>query len=64
VGADDANQLLSLNRAKAVVDYLVSQGINAERLTSKGYGETVPIASNETEEGRAKNRRTEFTVTF
>jgi outer membrane protein OmpA-like peptidoglycan-associated protein len=64
VGADDANLLLSQNRAKAVVDYLVSQGISAERLTSKGYGETVPIASNDTEEGRAKNRRTEFTVTF
>jgi outer membrane protein OmpA-like peptidoglycan-associated protein len=53
---------LSLNRAKAVCDYLVAEGINAEKLSFKGYGETTPIMSNDTPEGRANNRRTEFKV--
>jgi outer membrane protein OmpA-like peptidoglycan-associated protein len=53
---------LSQNRAKSVYDYLVSNGIGAERLAFKGYGETMPIADNNTPEGRAKNRRTEFKV--
>ena len=62
VGGDVVNQKLSENRAKAVVDYLVSKGISATRLISKGYGKTQPIANNNTEEGRALNRRTEFKI--
>lgn len=56
------NIKLSTNRAKAVVDYLISKNISTNRLTYKGYGSTKPIADNSTEKGRAKNRRTEFTV--
>lgn len=62
VGDKKMNQVLSENRAKAVLDYLVKKGIKVERLTIKGYGDTLPIATNETEEGRAENRRTEFKV--
>jgi outer membrane protein OmpA-like peptidoglycan-associated protein len=62
VGSDESNQALSQNRAKSVVDYLVKKGIDATRLSSKGYGETTPVASNDTDEGRAKNRRTEFKI--
>lgn len=62
VGSDDANMTLSNNRANSVVEYLTKHGIPAAQLTSKGYGETSPIATNETEEGRAKNRRTEFKI--
>lgn len=56
------NLTLSNNRAKAVVSYLVSNGIAANRLVAKGYGETKPAASNTTEEGKARNRRTEMKV--
>lgn len=62
-GAKAYNQTLSQNRAKAVYDYLIANGISSNRLTYKGYGDTQPIADNTTEEGRAKNRRTEFKVT-
>lgn len=62
-GAKAHNQTLSQDRAKAVYNYLVSNGIEALRLTYKGYGDTQPIADNGTEEGRALNRRTEFKVT-
>jgi flagellar motor protein MotB len=61
-GSETHNLTLSQNRAKSVYDYLIQNGINAERLTYKGYGETMPIDSNATPEGRAKNRRTEFKV--
>jgi len=53
----DFNQVLSQNRAIAVRNYFISKGIDATRLTAKGYGETKPVQSNDTEEGRAKNRR-------
>lgn len=62
VGSDKDNIALSTNRAKAVVKYLTDKGININRLTSKGYGETQPIAPNDTEEGRAANRRTVFRI--
>ena len=62
VGADTDNQVLSEKRAKAVRDFLASNGIATERLTYKGLGETQPIDSNDTEGGRAANRRTEFVI--
>lgn len=61
-GADDYNLKLSDNRSKAVVDYLTAKGIAAKRLEFKGYGETQPIATNDTDEGRQLNRRTEFKI--
>ena len=54
------NQRLSEARAKSVREYLIGQGIAAKRLTAKGLGSTQPLASNATEEGRQRNRRTEF----
>ncbi len=62
VGTDADNQILSEKRAKAVRDYLVSNGIALERLSFKGLGKTQPIDSNDTEGGRAANRRTEFVI--
>ena len=56
------NTKLSEERARAVVDYLVSKGIDASRLTWKGYAFTQPVAPNDTAEGREKNRRVEFKV--
>ncbi|MEL7376369.1 MAG: OmpA family protein, partial [Bacteroidota bacterium] len=55
-------QQLSENRAKAVYDYLIGAGVSEDRLQYKGYGESQPIASNDTEAGRAANRRTTFTI--
>ena len=60
VGALVANQALSEKRAQAVRDWLTAKGIAAERLTAKGYGASKPVADNNTEEGRAKNRRVEL----
>ncbi|MCK4728995.1 MAG: OmpA family protein [Desulfobacterales bacterium] len=61
VGAEAYNQKLSENRAKAVMEHLVKKGIQPERLSSAGYAFSRPIASNDTQEGRARNRRVELT---
>jgi outer membrane protein OmpA-like peptidoglycan-associated protein/tetratricopeptide (TPR) repeat protein len=62
VGKHEYNITLSENRAKSVITYLTENGIAADRLSFKGYGETQPVDTNETEAGRANNRRTEFKV--
>jgi outer membrane protein OmpA-like peptidoglycan-associated protein/tetratricopeptide (TPR) repeat protein len=62
VGKKEANQLLSLNRAKSVVNYLIGKGITINRLLPKGFGDTKPVASNDTDEGKSLNRRTEINV--
>ena len=62
IGSMQTNITLSNNRAKAVYDYLIKHGVNPNRLQHKGYGPNLPIATNETEAGRAKNRRTEFYI--
>lgn len=63
-GSDTHNQKLSDRRAKSVMKYLTkTAGIAKEMLSAKGYGETRPIADNESEDGREKNRRVEFTIT-
>ncbi|MCK5774548.1 MAG: OmpA family protein [Bacteroidales bacterium] len=62
VGDDKYNLTLSKNRANAVMKFLIDKGINKARLSTKGYGETQPVADNNTEEGRALNRRTEIKV--
>lgn len=61
-GDSAANQALSEKRAQAVVDYLVKAGLPASRFTAVGYGSTQPIAANDSEEGKARNRRIEFIV--
>lgn len=60
VGGDAANLKLSENRAASVKTYLIEQGIAENRISTTGYGKSKPVASNDTEEGRAKNRRTTF----
>lgn len=61
-GSDSSNQKLSEARAQSVVDWLVKKGIEKERLKAKGFGERQPIGSNDTPEGRQKNRRTEVRI--
>lgn len=61
-GNDDSNLKLSDKRAKSVMDYMVSKGIKAERMTAKGYGETQPLVPNDSDENRAKNRRVQFKI--
>nr|WP_088310542.1 OmpA family protein [Novosphingobium sp. B 225] len=61
-GSDAFNQTLSENRARTVMNYLVTQGVPAARLRSQGFGETMPVADNTTPEGRAKNRRVEIKI--
>lgn len=61
VGRKAYNQKLSKNRAQAVMEYVLQKGIGADRLSSVGYGISKPIASNETAEGRARNRRVQLT---
>ncbi|HSW15268.1 MAG TPA: OmpA family protein [Solimonas sp.] len=62
IGTDAYNLKLSKGRANSVRDYLISQGVQASRLAAQGYGESHPVASNKTDEGRAENRRVEFKV--
>ena len=62
VGSREYNKKLSLDRAQAVLDYLVQKGISPARVTAHGYGYSEPVATNDTDEGRALNRRVEFRV--
>ena len=61
-GDKKANVILSEQRAKAVVNFLIEKGIPAARMTYKGYGDSKPVGTNDTDEGKAKNRRTEFSI--
>ncbi len=61
-GSDAYNQGLSERRARSVADYLSSHGVQSARIGTRGFGETQPVASNETEEGRAANRRVEIKI--
>ncbi|MFH2204813.1 MAG: OmpA family protein [Elusimicrobiota bacterium] len=63
IGSEEYNLWLSQKRAEAVKDYLVYLGVMGEFIKAKGYGEAKPVADNETEEGREKNRRVEFHIT-
>ncbi|OQP56102.1 hypothetical protein A4H97_20605 [Niastella yeongjuensis] len=62
-GADDYNMTLSEKRAASVATYLKGKGIAAGRIKTKGFGETAPVATNDTEDGRAQNRRVNFLIT-
>ena len=62
VGSDESNRILSLNRARAVKDFLTAAKISGDRLTISGEGSSSPVASNESEEGKAKNRRVEILI--
>lgn len=62
VGTSEANQILSENRAKAVHDFLLAQGIAADRLSYSGFGENKPVGDNSTQDGRALNRRVMFRI--
>jgi outer membrane protein OmpA-like peptidoglycan-associated protein len=59
VGSDACNQTLSEARARSVVAWLTQHGIAADRLAAKGYGKTMPVADNDSDQGRARNRRVE-----
>ncbi|HEX8061017.1 MAG TPA: OmpA family protein [Cyclobacteriaceae bacterium] len=61
-GSDEHNLALSQGRSEAVVEWLISQGVDVSRLSARGYGESKPIDTNATKEGQANNRRVEFTV--
>ena len=62
VGDDDSNLVLSQARADAVRNYVINKGISEERITAKGYGENYPVETNDTPQGRQKNRRTEVRI--
>jgi outer membrane protein OmpA-like peptidoglycan-associated protein len=62
-GADDYNMGLSEKRAAAVATYLKGKGVPSSRIKTKGFGETAPVATNDTDEGRAQNRRVNFLIT-
>jgi len=61
-GSDEYNFILSDNRARSVMEYIISKGIATNRIASHGYGETKPVATNDTDEGRQLNRRVEFII--
>jgi len=61
-GNPQANQTLSLDRANAVKSMLVNQGVNADQISTNGYGDSRPVSSNDTPEGRERNRRLELIV--
>ena len=62
MGSDKANKKLSEGRANSVRDNLIKRGIDAGRIEAEGKGESQPITTNDTEEGRAQNRRVEFMI--
>ena len=61
-GEESANQILSQKRAESVKNYLINQGIDANRMVAKGFGESNPVADNATPQGKAQNRRTEIRI--
>ena len=63
IGSKEYNQNLSERRAQAIANYLIDKGVEKERVTTEGFGFSRPIASNDTAEGRAQNRRTELKFT-
>jgi outer membrane protein OmpA-like peptidoglycan-associated protein len=63
-GDANKNKILSLSRAKSIAQFLMEHKILAQRITTIGYGDTKPIASNDTEQGRQQNRRTSFTISI
>ena len=64
VGSAQGNLILSKKRSQSVKNFMISQGVSADRLTALYFGETDPIADNKTKEGRQKNRRVEMTIIF
>jgi outer membrane protein OmpA-like peptidoglycan-associated protein len=62
-GSATVNETLSQQRAEAVVQYLTGKGVSASRMKAKGYGAARPVSTNNTEDGRQQNRRTEFEIT-
>ncbi len=62
MGSDDFNQKLSENRADAVRNFLISQGVQTDNITSTGYGKAKPVADNSTAQGRSQNRRVQLVV--
>jgi outer membrane protein OmpA-like peptidoglycan-associated protein len=62
VGSTAYNQHLSERRAQAVINHLITNGINPKRLLARGYGSSQPVSPNDTEQGRQQNRRIEFRV--
>ncbi len=61
-GSNSSNQVLSESRARTVMNYLISRGVPASRIRSQGFGETMPVASNDSIDGRARNRRVEIKI--
>jgi outer membrane protein OmpA-like peptidoglycan-associated protein len=64
LGNPEKNQMLSFKRANSVKKYLIGKGLDARRITTNGYGDKMPVATNKTESGRSQNRRVEFIVSF